>query len=63
MRKIGLFLGIRAHDGGGFQYAQAMLNAISTLPRNKFHPLVVYTSDEWLPYLKEFSIEKYRSNI
>ena len=59
MRKIGLFLGIRAHAGGGFQYAQAMLIAISALPRNKFHPMVVYTSDEWLPYLKELSIEKH----
>lgn len=57
MKKIGLFLGNAPHDGGAFQYNQAILDAICELPRNKFTVVVVYTSTLWLKYIKPHGLE------
>ena len=50
MKKIGLFLEATPHSGGTFQYNQAILEAVSALPPDKFSVVIAYTSDLWLKY-------------
>lgn len=56
MRKIGLFLSAEPSYGGTFQYNQAMLNAVSSLPPDKFEVVVAYMDPLWKEYLKDYSI-------
>ena len=56
MKKIGLYLGIEP-GGGSFQYCQSILDALNALPRNKYIPLVGYSSSVWEKYLSNYDIK------
>jgi len=51
MTRIGLFLDIEPHFGGIFQYGQAVLEAVSALPGDKYSIVVAYTSKSWLNHI------------
>lgn len=51
-KKIGLFLESRPSGGGTFQYNQIMIDAVSSLPPDRFSVVVGYTSELWLEYLR-----------
>lgn len=51
MKKIGLFLDYDPGDGGTFQYNQTMIDAVATLPADRYSVVFGYTSDNWLTYL------------
>ncbi len=55
--KIGLFLEAEPQDGGTFQYSLSILEAVSALPGEKFSCVVGYTSELWLPHLKEYGLK------
>lgn len=57
-KKIGLYLGIESSDGGSFQYALAMLNAVSALPKEKYAVVLAYSTKEWEGHLKKTDLEK-----
>ena len=57
MKKIGLFLGSEASNGGMFQYSQAVLDATASLPNSKFSAVVAYTNTQWEPYLKSYKLK------
>lgn len=56
MKKIGLFLEAEPFGGGTFQYNQTILDAVATLPRDRFSVVVGYTSELWLEYLKNYDL-------
>lgn len=45
--RIGLYLGSTPTVGGGFQYSQTVLDAVASLPRNRFSAAVAYSSKLW----------------
>ncbi len=55
-KKIGLFLSTKYSDGGVFQYNQAMLDAVASLPKGNFDVVVAYRKEYWLNYLSEYDI-------
>lgn len=57
MKKIGLFLESEPFGGGMFQYNQALLYAVSTLPKDKFSVVIVYTSESWLKLLNAYDLK------
>lgn len=57
MKKIGLFLESEPFGGGTFQYNQALLYAVSTLPKDKFSVVIVYTSESWLKLLAAYDLK------
>lgn len=59
MRKIGLFLGSDSDCGGMFQYCQAVLEAIASLPNDNFSVVVAYTSLQWEPYLRSHGLDAF----
>lgn len=54
MKKIGLYLESEPFGGGMFQYNQALLYAVSTLPKDKFSVVIVSTSESWQKLLKTY---------
>lgn len=46
MKKIGLFLDATPHHGGTFQYNKMILDAISSLPTDRYSIVVGYTSSQ-----------------
>lgn len=56
-KKIGLFLDALPFTGGTFQYNQTILEAVATLPSDRYRVVVGYTSKIWLEQLKEYKIE------
>lgn len=56
MRRVGLFLDNHPRGGGAFQYSLSMLEAVSMLPRNSYHPIVAYTRPTWSERLKEIDV-------
>jgi glycosyltransferase involved in cell wall biosynthesis len=56
-KKVGLFLGSEPYGGGIFQYNQAILEALTALPKDRYEIIVGYTSKLWLAYFKEFDIK------
>ena len=58
MKKIGLFLGASHSYGGTFQYSQALLGSVSTLPKDKFSVVVVYTVEAWVKHLEAYDVKK-----
>jgi glycosyltransferase involved in cell wall biosynthesis len=48
---IGLFLGVRPRNGGMFQYAQSVLEALTRLPSADFRVELAYVDDVWVPIL------------
>ncbi len=57
IKRIGLFLDKAPHAGGAFNYSLSMLEAVSAMPRDLYHAVVVYTNKEWLERLKKYDIE------
>lgn len=55
-KRIGLFLDCAPHDGGAFQYNQAMIDAVAALPADRFSVVFGYTSDTWLKYLSPYNL-------
>lgn len=60
MRRIGLFLDVEPYRGGTFQYNQAVLNALASLPADRFHVVVGYTCELWRDYLGELPVESFQ---
>jgi len=56
MKRIGLFLRAKPSGGGKYQYSLAMLEAVASLPKDEFQPVVIYTSDHWRAYLKDYDL-------
>ena len=46
-RRIGLYLGTAPTNGGLFQYGRTMLDAVASLPRDRFSVVVAYSSEVW----------------
>jgi glycosyltransferase involved in cell wall biosynthesis len=42
-----------------FQYCQAVLEAIASLPKTKFSVVVAYTSLQWEPYLNSYELDTF----
>jgi len=57
-KKIGLFLDYDPSDGGTFQYAQTMIDAMAALPDDRFSVVFGYTSDVWLSYLTPHEVRR-----
>jgi glycosyltransferase involved in cell wall biosynthesis len=51
--RIGLFLDAEPFSGGEFQFCQSMLDAVTSLSRDRFETIVAYTNDLWLNYKDE----------
>ena len=49
MKRIGLYLASVPHGGGAFQYSMAMLNALSSLPRDHYEVIAAYCHQDWRP--------------
>lgn len=56
MKRIGLFLSVEPHAGGMFQYAQSLLEALSTLPHT-YHITIACASKAWVPVLAHYRFE------
>jgi glycosyltransferase involved in cell wall biosynthesis len=53
-RKVGLYLESRPSGGGTFQYNQIMIDAVASLPVERYSVVIGYESELWLEYLKDF---------
>jgi glycosyltransferase involved in cell wall biosynthesis len=53
---IGLFLGVRPGNGGMFQYAQSILEAITRLPPTDFRFKIAYVGVDWTPILARLRV-------
>lgn len=54
MRKVGLYLGFPPEGGGAFQYAQSMLDAVVTLPKDEYKIVVAYAHPSWASILVRY---------
>jgi len=61
MKKIGLYLD-SILTGGTFQYNLSILEAVQSLPKDKFEIVISYTSDLWDKYLRNENINAIRIN-
>jgi glycosyltransferase involved in cell wall biosynthesis len=52
LKKIGVFLGSEPGSGGMFQYSQAVLDAVASLPNSEYSSVVAYSSPQWDSYLE-----------
>ncbi len=60
MRKIGIFLNSEPNFGGTFQYNQTVLEALASLPRDRFAVIAAYASDSWIPHLQSYDLKSVR---
>jgi glycosyltransferase involved in cell wall biosynthesis len=58
MRKIGLFLESLPNHGGSFQYDIAILDAVASLPADKYRVTVLFLDPVWVDYLNGYNVEK-----
>lgn len=58
MKKIGLFLAAGPTSGGMFQYCQAVLEALTALPRDRFSIVAACASDAWKVHLDKYDIKQ-----
>lgn len=49
MKRVGVFLGAQRNWGGAFQYNEAILNAVLSLDRTRYEPVLAYLYDDWEP--------------
>ncbi|HWA70553.1 MAG TPA: glycosyltransferase family 1 protein [Rhizomicrobium sp.] len=54
MIRLGLFLGVKPHAGGMFQYAQSLLDALAALPPDRYGVEVACASEDWRPILATY---------
>jgi len=52
MYRLAILVDNRPSDGGTVQYNQAIVDALSSLPREKYHIDYYYTNDFWVDYLR-----------
>ncbi|HEY5974602.1 MAG TPA: glycosyltransferase family 1 protein [Geobacteraceae bacterium] len=57
MKKIGLFLDALPNTGGAFQYNLSMLEAVASLPADRFRVVIAYTSREWREFFQGRQVE------
>lgn len=57
MKKIGLFLDALPNTGGAFQYNLSMLDAVTSLPADRYRVVVAYTSEQWQDFFRELQVE------
>ncbi len=57
MRKIGIFLGGQPHSGGIFQYSQALLEGLISLPRSEYTVVAAYTNRYWKGWLETHDVQ------
>lgn len=62
-QKIGIFLAAAPHDGGIFQYSQAMLAAVGALPRDRYAVVAACASELWVQEAAACGIEARRVTI
>lgn len=55
-KRIGIFLGVTPSDGGMFQYAQSLLEALMGIRGTDSEVVVVYVSRDWEPVLENLGI-------
>lgn len=58
MKRIGLFLGVKPHAGGMFQYAQSLLDALDRLPEEDYQIDVAYIGADWARVLNGYRFKK-----
>jgi glycosyltransferase involved in cell wall biosynthesis len=58
MKKIGLLLESLPNHGGTFQYDIAILDAVASLPADKYRVTVLYLDPVWVDYLGGYDVEK-----
>ena len=61
--KIGVFLGAAPHDGGIYQYNQAMLEAVAALPRDRFSVVAACASERWVEEASALDVAPLRVEI
>ncbi len=57
MKRVGLFLGVHPHAGGMFQYAQSLLDALQSLPRQDYEVVVAYVGQDWREVLSDYPFQ------
>ena len=57
MKKIGVYLGNEPYCGGAFQYNQSILEALSSLDKNKYEIWAIYIDPLWEEYLSRYDIK------
>lgn len=60
MKRVGVFLGAQKNWGGTFQYNEAILNAVLSLDRNRYEPVVAYLYDDWEAIVAQGGAETHR---
>lgn len=60
MKRIGLFLGVRPHAGGMFQYAQSLLDALCALPCEEYEVQIAYVGTDWERVLASYPFTRRR---
>jgi glycosyltransferase involved in cell wall biosynthesis len=55
-RRIGLFLGVEPSAGGMFQYAQSLVEALSSLDPSRWDVIIAYGDPEWAHILARFQL-------
>ena len=53
---IGMFLGVRPRNGGMFQYAQSVVEALTRLPPADFRFEFAYVDAAWIPILARLNV-------
>lgn len=57
MKKIGVYLGNEPYWGGAFQYNQSILEALSSLDKNKYEIWAIYIDPLWEDYLSRYDFK------
>lgn len=57
MTRLGIFLGVAPHAGGMFQYAQSILDALGSLPGDKYRIVAAYADPLWAEQLRRHPFE------
>jgi glycosyltransferase involved in cell wall biosynthesis len=62
-KRVGIFLDATPFSGGSFQYSQAVLEATSSLPKDRFEITVAYTNDFWNPSVRELEVPAFQIRL
>lgn len=56
LRRIGLYLGVAPSAGGMFQYAQSVVEALSSLDATRYNITIAYADTDWAPILRRLGL-------
>lgn len=56
-KRIGIFLGVSTADGGMFQYAQSLVEALISEGNSRVEVVIAYTNLDWVPVLESLGID------